>query len=197
MGFPGHFNIPGHSGTDQKHKKAFTKWRKWQREDALSYESERKSSQRTGQYKSEHEVSRTGRKWLLILGLPVVLLALACSGWLIFQAGDGMMSSFEQPLTISLTPQTDAERLRSYDHFRRLGNQALEEGHHEAARVNFTHALTLAPYSKNARVGLTLVLEHYCVENERYCDEAKEQRRYMKKMGWGEDVYDEYSALKQ
>lgn len=184
MGFPGHFRIPGHSGTDQKHKKVFTKWRKWQREDALTYESGRKSSQRTGQYKSEHEISDNGRKWVLFLGLPIVLLALACGGWLIFQAGDGVMSSFEEPTSISLNPRTDEERLRTYQHYRRLGNQALEAGNYEAAKDNFTYALTVAPYSENARAGLTLVLEHYCEADQIYCDVAAEQRSFMDEMGW-------------
>jgi len=188
MGFPGHFRIPGHSGTDQKHKKAFTKWRKWQREDAFTYEGGRKESQRTGQYESEHVMPSSAKKWLLRLGLPIATIALISSGWLIFQAGDGMMSAFDQIETITLAPENDTERLQAYKYYRGLANQALEEGNYEAGRVNYTHALNMAPYSKSARLGLTIVLEHYCEKDQIYCEEAAEQRNFMNKMGWRSNI---------
>lgn len=187
MGFPGQFRIPGHSGTDKKHKKAFTKWRKWQREDALTYENGSRTSARTGRYESEYSIPTYIKKWFLIVGIPIIFLAVGSLSYLVFNAGDGLISSYKKAEVVIDSPHNDVERLNAFLFYDKLANRWLEKGDYEEALANFNQALKMAPYSKRARLGLIKVLEHYCEYGESYCVEAAEQRAFVDGMGWRSD----------
>ncbi|WP_020571859.1 hypothetical protein [Neolewinella persica] len=173
--------ISGHSGTDKKHKKAFTKWRKWQREDSMTYEGGRETAQRSGRYVSEHKRSASERNWLIILGLPIVLIALIGGAWLLYHAAGGVLSSIDQPEILTLPPQNDVQRLQAYRSYQRTANNNLQKGDYEEARDNFYLALEMAPFSQTARKGLVEVVEYICEKDLNYCEEALTQRDYLNK----------------
>lgn len=91
--FPGHFNIPGHSGTSQKNKKAFSKIRSHLETTRFTYENK-------GVRPKLLPADRGGKrlpKWLAS-GLVVSLILLAAGalggvGWLCWQVADSYIAS--------------------------------------------------------------------------------------------------------
>lgn len=183
--FPCSSNTPGFSGTDKKHRKAFLKWRDWQKDGAYSYESEIRQGKRHGVFDLEYREGRLSRLLIRIVGIPLVLAALLGLGVLLYGIGD---SYVESQILAGIPPTIiELERDDAYNFYHKIGRQWLAAGDMEEARVNFGKALEIAPYGQNARFALTKILEGMCKEKGLYCEESKVQRDFINGMEWTEE----------
>ena len=181
--FPCQYNIPGHSGTAQKHRKAFAKSKDRQKQVAYSHEGNRGNAVRSGKFRHYYEQHKFGRILTTVIGIPLVLAALVGAGMILSSIGNTFIDNQSVPqMTI-----VELEREDAYNFYTRLGNRWLLAGDMEEARVNFGKALEIAPYGQNARFALVEILEEMCQGQGLYCEESKSQRDFIQGMGWTKD----------
>lgn len=87
---PGHFRIPGHSGTDQKHKKALAKLRKHATQRRHSWEAGERTVNRTADRSGRVSWAERQRRLIGLVLIPLCLVALSGLVWL----GDGIFTAY-------------------------------------------------------------------------------------------------------
>ncbi len=184
--FPGQYNIPGHSGTAQKHRKAFAKSRDRQKQVAYSNEGSKGNAVRSGKFRHYYGQHKLGRILTAAIGIPLILAALLGLGVLLYGIGDSYVDS--QVRANAHQPKIEIERDDAYNFYTRLGNRWLLAGDMEEARLNFGKALEIAPYGQNARFALAEILEKMCQGQGLYCEDANSQRDFIQGMGWSKNV---------
>lgn len=177
MGYVGG-SIPGHTGTQQKHKKAFARRKQWAIGRPLADSEEEGNRRVVGKY----ELQNTGEElsnWIFLL-LGILLIGAAC-WW-----GSAVTSNYNgSPRVIESKPDIfTKEQTRAYNFLVKSGDQSLALKDYRLAVSEFNLALEIAPYGKNARLGLVRALTLHCAEYREYCDKVDEQNTFIKQMGW-------------
>lgn len=186
MGFPGHFKIPGHSGTDFKHRKAFSKVKAYQK----TRKSVRKhiASSKFGDpgIVSQLQEARTSKANTFATYLSIgskLFFALALLTTFVL----GMNWVLNRPISISPEPENLAFKKELRDAYHVLvttGNNFLLGGSLDEAQSEFVRAIKIDEYGELARIGLTKVLAKKCELYNEFCEEAVQQKDFLKEMGY-------------
>jgi len=177
MGFPGHFKITGHSGTEFKHRKAFSKIKSYKESG-----NHKKNKSDSGEFILPIKASvptdyqhayRQDRKMRLYFKLPVFLITLTLISLVLLKNCGKYESSVEsrnhQALMDYTIEQKDANA-ESYIFFLNSGYYHLNRNELNTAQWEFTRALYIDEYGKEARIGLTRTLIAQCKEYQKECD---------------------------
>lgn len=174
MGYSG-FKIPGHSETAQKNKKAFARRKHWGGKRRADDHGE--ASKIVGKYKTQYGPDLSN--W--ILGLLFLLLAGASYWW---HTGMTSNSATEQRGIETKREGFSEKEQHAYNFLVSSGHKSLAIKDYRVAAYEFNQALKIAPYGKNARLGLVATLKEMCAENHSYCKRAEEQSAFVERMGW-------------
>ncbi|MEM9261115.1 MAG: hypothetical protein AAGA62_15845, partial [Bacteroidota bacterium] len=151
---PCQFKIPGHSGTDQKHKRVFANWKK----SASGQPTERNiNGKRSGKYQRAHAQSPFEKRVFTVISVPVVLAALFCFVWMFTSAKTGLENALDKTKVTAKKVHTEKEK--AYFFYTRIAERQLAARDYEEARINFSQALKFGPYGRNARIGLAKTLD--------------------------------------
>ena len=175
----GNGKISGHSGTEFKHRKAFTGIKAHRKRWQSSVNKEQPSD--TVSWK-EVNMERTAKKWedaqrALLFLIPILIIA----NFLVWKYDDkfGQMINEQYAARQDYVAQQKALRVMSendaaYDLLTRSGKLFLKSGSLDYAQKEFIGALKLYPYGKEANIGLTKVLVKKCELCQMYCEEAEQ-----------------------
>lgn len=177
MGYSG-FKIPGHSETAQKNKKAFARRNHWGGKRPIDNQGE--ASKIVGKYKTQYGPDLSN--W--ILALLFFLLAGASYWWHTAMTSD---SPVERQVIETKRDGFSEEEQHAYNFLVSSGRKSLEIKDYRLATYEFNQALEIAPYGKQARLGLVATLKEMCAENAYYCKRVEEQQDFVKGMGWQEE----------
>ncbi|MEL7248968.1 MAG: hypothetical protein AAFO03_11135 [Bacteroidota bacterium] len=176
---PGHSKIPEHSGTDFKHRKAFSKAR-----ELLQKKIPKRSPSSTSPkapYRSAYAGSGKLPWVLQFIGALVALGAIITLGYVLisnyYADPPFAATSFELK-----QQQIKAEKERAYQIMVDTGNGYLAHGEPAQAHLEFAQALRIDEYGKDARVGLTKALILRCRTEGKYCEVADDNLAYVLKM---------------
>ena len=189
MGFPGHFKISGHSGTEFKHRKAFSKIKSYKE----SSNSKNKQSE-SGEYilpikatvpTDYQHAYRQDRNMRLFFKLPVFLITLILVSFVVVKTSGGHEMVVEysiQAPCLDLTPQEKEECLEAYLLFVNSGYYHLNNGELNTAQWEFTRAIYIYEYGKGARIGLTRTLIAQCKDHQKECDNIQVNLEFIRSM---------------
>lgn len=188
MGFPGHFKIPGHSGTDFKHRKAFSKIKKYYRDQQIirSPKSDCESAiKATQQNPIKYRFSKRDKILNLGVKFPLFLLFTTMAFFVLKNFTNYYFTKFEKSnrqFVIDLNKQAEKEKKDAYDLFVRTAQSYLHVNKLDKAQSEFIRALSLDNYGKLARIGLTKTLIKKCKQQQEFCDEIKPHLDYLEQM---------------
>ncbi len=175
MGYSWMFNIPGHTGTDQKPKKAFERskaYRKIKKVDPNKHQStqgyEELLKERTDQKLA------TQKRFLLFS----IIIAFSCVG-LFFLSGF-QKSAFETKSPV--LSQSKSFNQNAYQVIIESGNRFLHDGMLDEAQKDFIQAQKLNPYGVEANLGLTKTLVAFCEQEGRFCSETESYISFVEKL---------------
>jgi tetratricopeptide (TPR) repeat protein len=160
-------SVPGHSGTQFKHRRGFVKQKELLRKNLKG------GNTRTGEWDAKQGKRNRRRRVVLYILLLIVLPVLVYFGW-----------QFTQLLTTTVRQETQQnhelyQQERYYndseEYWNRvnLGKVHLNSGDYAYARRLYQGALALFPYAWDANAGLTITLTEMCIEDGQFCEEAK------------------------
>lgn len=177
MGYVGG-KIPGHTGAQQKHKKVFARRKQWAKGRPLAGSGEEGKRSVVGKY----QLQNTGgglSDWIFLL-LGGLLIGAGCWwGSAINYSPDGSQIVIEQK------PQNfTKEEIHAYNFLVKSGGNSLIAKDYRVAAYEFNQALKIAPYGKEARLGLVKTLTLNCAEYHEFCDRVEEQANFVEQMGW-------------
>ncbi len=177
MGYVGG-SIPGHTGTQQKHKRVFARRKQWAKGRPL-YDSEEIGKRRVvGEYQLQNTSGELSNWIFLLLGL--LLIGAGCWWGTAINS-----SSYGNPVTIEQKPKSfTKEETHAYNFLVKSGHRSLAVKDYRVAAYEFNQALKIVPYGKEARLGLVKVLTLNCAEYQEFCDKIEEQKTFVKQMGW-------------
>lgn len=180
MGYVGG-SIPGHSGTQQKHKKAFAQRRAWGGDWLSLSTGESKKGKVTGKYTSQYGNSEIVRGINVSLGIAAFVIG--C--WWFYNV---VNTFYDEPGTTVASPQVfTPEDKHAYHFLVDNAHGSLAGKDYRLAIYEFQSALKIAPYGKEARLGLLKAMQERCLKLDEYCDEIAEQAAFVEGMGWLED----------
>ena len=194
MGPPGHCKIPGHSGTDFKHRKAFKKRKEYLTKQLLS----KKTFKNTGLLKNDkhrNEIGNNGRSeinkgTLLVLSFFIV----AALGSIIYMGSQIYKKPVREFLEVSLDEvqpiiksHQQRELEEAYNFLASSGNGYLNANLLDEAQTEFSHALKLYEYGRKARIGLTKILIKKCEMYSNLCKEAEENIEFLIEMKYASE----------
>ncbi len=183
--FPCNFKIPGHSGTDFKHRKAFQKTKE-RLKRKIRTDSSLKKSQPTTSRRNTIPYSKTNvskpLKWMvaitrLSMFLLVFLLAknIACSVYA------DMTTNSYKGIKAHVHYKNGLTYMERYRLLIKEGNECLKADQLDEAQQKFTKAWDLDRYGFEVNLGMTKTLLKKCKRNGEYCREAKAFFNFMKK----------------
>ena len=188
MGFPGHFNIPGHSGTDFKHRKAFAKIKDYNRKrssiDLPKIETE-KDFKTSPQFSKKYQLTFAEKAIKFGFKLPLFLCFIIISFWVFNNFTNhyfSVINNSDKAYQTTVKEYKAKEKRENYDLFIRSGKSHLKANQLNFAQAEFIRALTIYKYAKEARVGLTLTLVEKCNSRKEFCQEAQDHILFLKKM---------------
>ncbi|MGH1434670.1 MAG: tetratricopeptide repeat protein [Lewinella sp.] len=160
-------SVPGHTGTQFKHRKGFVKQKELLRKNLKG------GNNRVGEWDGRLGKRNNRRRVALYVLLLLVLPVMIYLSW-----------QFSQLLTTTVRQETQQNyklyQEERYEHesveywnMVKLGKVHLNSGDYAYARRLYQGALALFPYAWDANAGLTMTLTKMCVENGQYCEEAR------------------------
>ena len=188
MGFSGS-KIHGHSGTAHKPRKPFFKTKKYinvtkgARIAKASYNNQPAKIVPQKPYKESKfdEFLKFGVKLpLFILGSCALFLI----GRYLFFSVTTELNNYQSNIAAANIAEFNDEKINAYQVLVKDGFRYLELGAYELAQTEFTFALQLYNEGQRARVGLYTALSQQCILEDRYCEEAAENLRYLKHMNY-------------
>jgi len=194
MGFPGHFKIAGHSGTSFKHRKAFDKRKAYQKQSSNTKKSADKTSIKLPIKSSVptdyQKAYQQERRFKLFFKLPVFLITIIVIGFVIVNSS----SHYKEALNarnhsnkIELEMVMEAVQREDYLFLVNSGYYYYRRKKLDTAQWEFTRALSIDEYGKEARIGLTRTLIEQCKEYHRACDEISENIEFIRGMKYMSD----------
>ena len=176
--FPCHFKIPGHSGTDFKHRKAFRKLNKRLKKLKRTNASLRKPASNSTN-KKILSFTKTGVnlpiKWLVAL-LQVTMFGLVFL--LVLEVGRSFSDNLIASEQNSKGYHTELLNT-TYENVMIRADDYLEKGELDAAREQYFRALRIKQYAFGANLGMTKTLLKKCKRSGQYCGEAKAYFNFM------------------
>lgn len=167
--------ISGHSGTAQKHRKAFKDARAWQKKKVRI--SGGRIQQNLGHEQKWEERSADHRKntaiRLVVISIGVLCL-LATVFW-IYSTSD--FSTYQTELMEQEEARQHREKGEAYRLLVNSGENYLRANSFVAAQEEFTLALKLYPQGEKALLGMTQTLASKCLYLEIDCQLAKDYQR--------------------
>jgi hypothetical protein len=170
--------ISGHSGTAQKSKKVFARRKQWAKGRLPSEGTNDGERKVVGEY--ELHPGGNGIADGLFLLLAILLLG-ACGWWV--QGVNASSATASHDIEKQRDGFSDEEK-HAYQFLVDSGSRNLDFKDHRLAIYEFNEALKIAPYGKEARLGLLKAMELRCATTGEYCDRAEEQYTFVKEMGW-------------
>lgn len=179
MGFPGHFKITGHSGTEFKHRKAFDKIKTYRRQSDKK-DSTNESSDFIPPILSSAPIDYQqkyvrDRKMRILFKLPLLMISVILLGIVVVKSTnyykDSLNNKYHQSL-IDFTSYKTSKALKNRTFFNNSGYYHLRIGDLYTAQQEFTRALHKDEYDIDARIGLTETLIERCIRNNEVCKEA-------------------------
>ncbi|WP_020538974.1 tetratricopeptide repeat protein [Lewinella cohaerens] len=169
-------SVPGHTGTQFKHRKGFVKQKELLRKKLKG------GNNRVGEWDNRLGKRNNRRRVVLYVLLLLVLPVMIYFGW-----------QFSQLLTTTVRQETQQkhelyqqERYENesveYWNMVKLGKVHLNSGDYAYARRLYQGALELFPYTWDANAGLTMTLTKMCTENGQFCEEAKEYLEFCRSL---------------
>lgn len=186
MGSPGHFRIPGHSGTDVKHKKAFTRIKEYYRNrtsTSLSSKSARTGHAENHKTRSRYKGKRVQN--LIVRSLQISLFLLVVVGGVLIVKNLHLRSSVGVgPILDRLEKKNKAEVQTAYKLWVKEANDHLKANELAYAQRDYIRAIRIYKYGKAGRIGLTEVLMRRCHSEGVYCEEAEEHLTFVREMNY-------------
>ena len=179
--FPCQFKIPGHSGTDFKHRKAFKKAKELQDKRKRVSAAITKNNFEPGY--SKNIANSLLAKWMKAgLFFSAVVLSLI----FVENQADNISTQLKEYKTKSEIIR--AENIinvytRAYKVLTTTGNDYLYWNMLDEAQSEFALALKIDKNGKAANLGMTKTLMKKCAQRSEYCAEAKAYLDYMKSLG--------------
>lgn len=188
--FSGHF-ISGHSGAENKHRKAFSKRSELQKVGALNKKVNRKKSDT---FNEDLAAKRLGyekgikleKKINLLAKLPLLLISILVMTFFIYKISKDLTTIPEvKNGTISLDHPIDSgnTELGAYFLFVDNGDYYLDRNRYHEAYLAYVKALELYNSGADARIGLTKTLIKKCELKNKYCDEKEINLKYLLEEG--------------
>ncbi|MEM9823966.1 MAG: hypothetical protein AAF985_22970 [Bacteroidota bacterium] len=192
MGFSGS-RIPGHSGSDFKHRKAFVRQNEYYRKQGKAQNSKTNTEEQGQDPISETRSFEPSKaeQWIKYgIGLPAIILTSAGILYALFFYGD-LVS-----LGLNKDPQQYAKEVKEKqlrqkaikdDAYRvnvGTGNYYLQNNQLKAAQTEYTRALQIDKYGETARIGLAIVLLKRCQREGVLCYEIAEQLTFIQEMNF-------------
>ncbi len=188
MGFPGHSKIAGHSGTEFKHRKAFSKIKHYHQQSSV-----KNNVPGTEEFllpipatvpTNYLQAYQKERSIKLLINLPVFLIAISLVGYLLINFSNECEKSFVQNYERGLSnleknKEEKIRRIKNFTYFYNSGNYHLQKNELLKAQKKFTRALALDEYNIDARIGLTETLIAQCQQYHLFCKEAQIQLDFL------------------
>ncbi len=193
MGFSGS-KISGHSGTSFKHRKAFVKIKEYYNKNkkvSRNKSNEKEISEKEGGCQREYKVKKFDKVINLGFKLPLFIvftIALIIVGKNYTRA---LSKSFLENRSNAQIERALNDKIESENAYRvltRTGFDYLRYEQLNEAQSEFTRALKINSYGKEARIGLTKVLEKKCNLYGEFCKEAELNLEYLKQMNYLEEI---------
>ena len=191
MGFGGS-KIVGHSGTSFKHRKAFTKIKKFNKLTELSYENapELNDQEQVRKPMISRNLSKKGRVREYVVLAVIIIISL----FLFLHFIDILNSKSTNYLGASLERHTEHRArldLENYNHFIDVGYDNLRRNNLDNAQLYFVKALEIDTKGKEAREGVTQVLHQQCELKKKFCVEYEENLAYLVAMKYDTEFLDQ------
>lgn len=179
MGTPCHFKIPGHSGTDVKHRRAFAQ-RKEYLKKGIFYKNKKRSftsiNKKLIPKKADFEKYKLTKKIAFILAIFFLLSI----GGIIYTLGNLYKKPFYEFMNANPKYETiENKNIAAYNFLVKSGNRLLESDYFDSAQREFMLALKIDEYGKAARIGLTKVLIEKCKTSFELCEEMEENIAFL------------------
>lgn len=177
---PGHFNIPNHSGTAQKHRQAFSKIKEWYRKASIqqAYRRPKRPYERTYQRESQW------LKALRILAIATALVLSAILGKTLIKDIPAHAQAAYRAEVATEQARKNAQLQRAYQIVLQEGYSYLQSGRLDQAQGAFVRALRANETGKTARMGLTETLLLQCQQHGKYCAEAADNLTYLRQINY-------------
>lgn len=186
--------IPGHSGTEFKHRVGFKRVKAYQKNKMRISTSE---VEKVSVPPSELRNYEGYSLFTSLFTSFVILVFCGLIGSLLYVAGSVLMERIE---TTDEAHNYEVEQDRLYNDeiysykrfatdnpyklFTDTGNYHLTSGEMRSAQEEFQRALKVEPYGKEARLGLIKILDYYCCVRSIYCEQLDEQVTFAEGMGF-------------
>ena len=186
MGYSGGFKIPGHTGTDFKHRKVFSQYDSTKNaiySQPLGHSNDLKPKLEPQKFRIKNEKSKSEA----IIRLLVFLAFFSLLGFGFFSFNYLLSEAFNSssPRSQLLLEQYQKnERNSGYSMLVATGKQYYKAGKLDDAQAEFIRAIKIKEYGKSAWLGLTNVLNEKCRLYNQYCDEAKENEEFINEIGF-------------
>ena len=184
--FPCHFKIPGHSGTDFKHRKAFQKSRKRLEVIKRTNGSYRKmqSADMPKNAKGYSKISiNKPLKWLVAaVRLTMFFLLILLIKNIVISVHQELTTNTKKITLTQAFSKNSLTYMEIYYLFVKEGNNYLDQDKLNEAHQLFAKAWNLDRYGFEANLGMTKVLLKKCKSTGEYCSEAEAYLIYIKKI---------------
>ena len=183
MGYCGG-KIQGHSGTQFKHREAFSKIYNYHKSKTFS-----KNKTIINQY-SERSAStilinsprNSSIKILKIIALILISLLIIKSVKLLNSKTSTYLKGKQEIL--DRKNKIDESEMERYNLLIKSGYKSLKIDQLNDAQTDFVRALRIHEYGKEARFGLISVLNKQCNQNGKFCRDALDNENFVRLMGW-------------
>jgi len=188
MGYSGPGKISGHTGTEHKHRKAFSKIKSYQQSQNRSNYSKSgdfilpiKSSVPT----NYQQAYQQDRKFKLFFKLPVFLITIIVIGFVFVKSS----SHYKDALNArNYHQKQDLEAIKmqvqrdDYLFLVHSGYYYYRRKQLSTAQSEFIRALSIDEYGKDARIGLTKTLIERCIAYHEGCEEIQPNLDFIRGM---------------
>ena len=182
MGFAG-LKISGHSGSEFKHRTAFSKRKTLK---SSSSESGDFALPITDSLPTDYQkIYDQDRKMRLFFKLPVFLISLMVIGYVTLGSSshyeDALKDrNYEQLSSANTVEETEA--FQDYAFYSNSGYYHLRNNQLYIAQREFSRALEIDEYNIDARIGLTKTMIERCRQLHEVCEEVQPQLDFLRKM---------------
>ncbi len=191
MGFPGHCKIAGHSGTDFKHRKAFSKLKEYKQNTSKKYGNITTEefllpipaaipTDYFGAYQRNRRIN-------LLVKLPAFLISICFFGFFLRHFSntctEHSIVNFNEA-RLEIDKEKELKKMENITYFYHSGNYHLQKNELHKAREYFTRTLAADEDNLDARIGLTETLTMYCHRHNLFCKEARIQLEFLQEMDY-------------
>lgn len=189
MGLPGHFKITGHSGTEFKHRKAFEKIKSYQEQSKHAKNAFNEDSFKlpiTSSVPTNYqEAYKQERRIKLFFKLPVFIVSVILIGFVFIKSSNhykDALNARNYQQKIALETIMEAVHREDYLFLVNSGYYYFRRKKLSTAQWEFTRALSIDEYGKDARIGLTRTLIERCKAYHEGCEEIQTNLDFIRGM---------------